>query len=230
MIRTLVSLLLLTSLGQAFGQTHGIKVNPLGLAGRNLTIGYEYVTNDRQSVAVNLNLSLGLPGAASDALADELSAGGTTGAVSLSGFSITPQYRFYGAKKGAPQGFYIAPFLRFGNRNITATGSYDGQSADIDFSTTALGAGFQLGTQWLIKERVSIDWYFLGLGANFQAFSGRFVSDEILSIEDDIRQQINDLPIIGDRLEYSVSGNELLAEISLLIPFFRSGISLGIFF
>ncbi|MBX9890955.1 MAG: DUF3575 domain-containing protein [Chitinophagaceae bacterium] len=37
----------------------------------------------------------------------------------LRGFGITPEFRYYASEKGAMEGFYLAPFLRYQHYEIT---------------------------------------------------------------------------------------------------------------
>ncbi len=211
-------------------QSNVIKVNPLGLAANSVTLGYERVIGEKQAFAVHVNMLLGVPGWADRLLEEELSAQNAEGTADLSGIAITPQYRFYTGKKGAPRGFYIAPYLRYTDRTLEATSFYEGDASDLNFNLSGIGGGVQLGVQWLIGGRVALDWYFLGLGANYSTFNGVYTADNMDEIELDIREDVNDLPIIGDQVEISRQGNELTVTIKTMLPAFRSGLSLGLFF
>jgi len=68
----------------------------------------------------------------------------------LRGFGITPEFRYYASKdKGAMNGFYVAPFVRYQNYTI---------SEDINKGTlSTVGGGLLLGSQWLLKGGLNID-------------------------------------------------------------------------
>lgn len=226
-----VSCFLLLLIGQGVAQENLVKINPLGLLGRSLTLGYERVIQDKQSFAVNLNFSLGLPGTTTSLLEDALSSEGVDeGSIGLSGIMITPQYRFYAGQKGAPRGFYFAPYVRYSSRTVKFGGQFDGTSTDVSFRLSGIGVGFQLGAQWLINDQISIDWYFLGLGANYNTLTATYTAPNAAEIEADVLDELTDLPIIGSGITTEVSGNELRAKASAILPGFRSGISLGFAF
>src|SRR5690606_35117457 len=76
------------------------------------------------------------------------------------------------------RGFYIAPYARYGSlgfsqiSNVNTT-VYDeeGNATTVDQLKTGIavsryGFGLKFGSQWLIKDKVSIDWNFGGLGAD----------------------------------------------------------------
>lgn len=68
---------------------------------------------------------------------------------------VTTEYRYYLSETYAPQGVYLAPFLRYYQID--------------DFSI--LGGGLIIGKQVLFKDKVTID-YFLGPSINGYNFDG----------------------------------------------------------
>ena len=70
---------------------------------------------------------------------------------SFSGFGITPEYRFYLSETEAPQGVYIAPFLRYQDFSLTESTS----TSKATLST--FGGGLILGKQWIFKEKIALD-------------------------------------------------------------------------
>ena len=71
----------------------------------------------------------------------------------FSGFGLTPEYRFYLSDTEAPQGVYIAPFVRYQNFSVS-NGPNKG-------TLTTVGGGLIIGKQWIFKEKVALD-IFLG--------------------------------------------------------------------
>ena len=99
----------------------------------------------------------------------------------LTGFSISPAVRFYPTvKKETPRGFYLEGFFKYQKNEIGLGYDLDinglldpnapantfpaTQTYDFVGSVTATGGGIALGTQWLIGDRFSIDWKWLGAG------------------------------------------------------------------
>ena len=69
----------------------------------------------------------------------------------LSGFGITPEFRFYPSKKEDMKGFYLAPFVRYQNFSLT-------QDATASKGTfTSFGGGVLIGGQFLFGDIVTLD-------------------------------------------------------------------------
>ena len=80
-------------------------------------------------------------------------AGFTIGDTKFSGIGITPEYRFYLSDTEAPQGVYVAPFVRYQDFTVS-NGSDKG-------TITTMGGGLIIGKQWIFKEKIALD-IFLG--------------------------------------------------------------------
>ena len=98
-----------------------------------------------------------------------------------------------------------------------------------------MNLGFQLGTQFLIAKRVTLDLYFLGLEAGFLSGNVNAVSDQLSdanNVKDDLDKAIADLPsFIGKKITVTQTGNRVNAKASSIpYPWIRGGISIGIAF
>ncbi len=71
----------------------------------------------------------------------------------IRGFGITPEYRFYLSESAAPEGFFVAPYARYLNYDLT---NDDRTKANMQ----SFGAGLIIGQQYIFKERVSFEWFF----------------------------------------------------------------------
>lgn len=69
----------------------------------------------------------------------------------FTGIGITPEMRFYLGDDAAPQGFYVAPFLRYTNFKLTEELTNGGASL------STFGGGAIVGKQWIFKEKFSLD-------------------------------------------------------------------------
>lgn len=78
--------------------------------------------------------------------------------VELRGWSITPEFRYYATQKGAMQGFYVAPFMRYGNFEV------DDKISKGELKT--IGGGLLVGKQWIFTKGISLD-TFIGPSYNF---------------------------------------------------------------
>jgi hypothetical protein len=94
----------------------------------------------------------------------------------LSGFGVTPEFRFYLSETPAPDGFYVAPFLGFMRFTVEDTdfGSYKGTS-------TNFGGGVVAGRQWIFKDRVSFDIF---IGPEYTSSSVKVENGNKEDIED----------------------------------------------
>jgi hypothetical protein len=87
----------------------------------------------------------------------------------------TLEYRFYPAGH-APTGWYIAPFIRYANMDISNDYTYHSQDgalhqAHLEASFSAGGAGILLGYQFLMGKHLGLDLWLLGpfYGTNVKA-------------------------------------------------------------
>jgi Protein of unknown function (DUF3575) len=122
----------------ASAQQNVIKINILAPIVKTFNVQYERALND------NSSLQLGF-----------FYTGFSSGDSKFSGFGITPEYRFYLSETAAPQGVYIAPFVRYQSFSIED----DVTNSEGDFS--AFGGGVIIGKQWIFKEKIALD-MFLG--------------------------------------------------------------------
>jgi hypothetical protein len=71
------------------------------------------------------------------------------------GFGITPEYRFYlSASQQAPTGFYVGPFLRYQDVDLSLA-----NNSAFTANLSSFGGGVVLGGQWVFSDIVSLDVY-----------------------------------------------------------------------
>ncbi len=209
----------------------------LGLGGLglgNISLNYERTFTDSRAASLTAGLLVPrkLPSFIYDILSEEIDLEADN---KISGFYIMPEYRFYPSYKIAPEGFYIAPFLRFNYYTLNMSGDFDDITADINGKFTGFGGGVQFGMHWIIKERISIDFYMAGIGFYYDNVSMRFESDDpdvnwdIL--RNDIEVDVKGIPVLGEKTEFEVKEGEYVdAKSSFLFPGLRCGVSVGIVF
>lgn len=96
----------------------------------------------------------------------------------IRGFGITPEYRYYLSEKGNMQGFFVAPFLRYQNFQLTSEVTlFNAQEDNATFS--GIGGGLLIGGQWIFKKRISLDLW------GGPSYSGGNIKLEGNSTEDD---------------------------------------------
>jgi hypothetical protein len=69
----------------------------------------------------------------------------------FSGYGITPEFRFYLSSTNAPQGAYIAPYLRYQSFTLTD------KETDGKGTYASMGGGLLVGKQWILKDKISVD-------------------------------------------------------------------------
>ncbi|GCC52189.1 DUF3575 domain-containing protein [Chryseotalea sanaruensis] len=136
----LLSLFLIPTLMSA--QENTFKINILSPIFKTLNLQYEHKIKENSSVQLGFFYT-----------------GYSVGETSFSGFGITPEYRFYLSSTEAPQGVYVAPFLRYQSFNLSE------ESTDSEATFTTIGGGAIIGKQWIFKEKVVLD-LFIGPAYN----------------------------------------------------------------
>lgn len=153
--------LLLTGMfltSESFGQKSVVKSNLANLLISGGSVHYEHILNEGSSVQAGIFISsLGIE------------------ETRFSGFGFVPQYRFYlGKKNDIPHGFFFAPLLSYQNFSLETDVSNTNQRAKATYSL--IGAGADLGKQWLINRGFSIE---LSIGATFNSTSLKIQTDNI---------------------------------------------------
>jgi hypothetical protein len=217
---------------------NAVKFLPIDLAFNS--IGFEY--ERKISLKNSLLLGIGIPSSKPfpgiynlDDPNDEL----VSDDMSLMTFRLA--YRHYSKEHLQPKGFYSSPYFKY--QNISATGIIQTEddngvpyNENLDFNSKTYSLGLQLGYQWLIAKRVTIDWYFLGFEVGLASVDANVTSSngaEIDNIYNDVLDAVNDMPSIWqDRITVSKQGtNQVVVKgNSLPYPWLRSGISIGIAF
>lgn len=130
---------------------------------RNINLSYERVLKPHRSFSVNGGIFL-LP---TSGIFDSLNIQNT---VKQSGFSVSGDYRFYFKNrnlKQAPDGLYWGPYASFHHyqfeNDISVLNNPNIQGDLIlDGNFNIISAGVEIGYQFIIKERLSIDLIFMG--------------------------------------------------------------------
>lgn len=152
------------------------------------------------------------------------------------GFQIAPELRFYTGDKEGPRGFYIGPRLNFSSYTATLKGSHTYGSAPVKTSEdkivinyTNVGLGVQMGYQWLINDKVSIDWGFLGAGLGLGTITGTGTTDDTGQLQkwaDDANSYTQSNALLKS-LGVNKDGTSLTVRGSNVFPSFRSSLTIG---
>jgi len=147
-----------------------VKTNFISLGFRNLSLAAEYAFH--KNLTGGLGFRFMMPYDLSS-----FAGGGQT--LKMSGYAITPEFRFYPGKKSehlAPHGFYIGLYGRISNFSMdmdvpldaptvngVAVPGISGATLNINGNLKQMGGGFIMGMQWAKKSFV-FDWSLIGLG------------------------------------------------------------------
>jgi hypothetical protein len=224
-----------------------VKFLPINLPFQSISFEYERMINAKNSFTLGVGLpnqksligKYGIKGGPGQII--EAGSDPRLNSLELGTMHIRAAYRHYFGKRMLPKGFYIEPYLKY--QEIKGTASIEGidnqhqpYEGKLDVNLNSMNFGFQLGTQFLIAKRVSLDFYSLGLEAGLLSGNVTATSDQIAdadNIKADIEDVIADLPsFIGDKLTVTQpSGTKVNIKASNFpYPWLRCGISIGIAF
>lgn len=144
--------------------------NPFIFSSRSIVFGYERVLNKKHSFTVNF----GFTGFRNLDITDSDSLLANT-EIDSRGFNISADYRFYLAKENkysAPRGVYIGPYYSynlFGRKNSWLLTSTNGSNLQVesDLSLNVHTLGFEMGYQFIFRDRLTVDMILLGPGVGW---------------------------------------------------------------
>lgn len=158
--------------------------------------------------------------------------------------SFLAGYRTYLSKKHM-RGLYFEPYFKYVHHTSEGTGNadLDGDNVVMNFTNeyNGIGAGIQLGTQFIIAKKFVIDLFFLGPEINSSKNNFRAVevsttlpwtSVQASDAEKQIRDFINKFPFIRHRVNVMVDQNNktVVADFNGILPGYRIGVSFGFAF
>jgi len=214
-------------------QNLAIKWLPLGLYFGKLTLGGEYSIRKKQSLTFYVGIPVGIQ--------RNFDSDNNTADVKSKTTSVMAGYRFY-LGKSTMKGFYFEPYLKYLHNELEGTFNYNNDNPPSIYSTSnefsSFGIGGQLGFQILIAKRIVLDFFLVGPEANTVKENGSFtdVTNNIpwtpadaAEAEEDIKDAIEDIPIIGDKTEVKADQISKTVFISYkgFLPGVRTGFSIG---
>ncbi|MBT3386178.1 MAG: DUF3575 domain-containing protein [Prolixibacteraceae bacterium] len=152
------------------------------------------------------------------------------------GVSTSIEYRFFLGKSRAPQGLYIAPYLRYFNQSGMYSDVIGGDTFDVDARLNTFGLGAQIGYQLVIEEVFTIDFYFFGAGLDKYNLKLKYelqqpqTGFDYNTITDDVSEVFENINYLENKLNHEVNTNNLTSKLPFLFPGFRIGISVGFAF
>jgi hypothetical protein len=189
-----------------------VKLNltsPMIFGDNNYVLGYERTIGKHQSFSVHLGtFSLGQ---LLDINTDSIK--GLTTDIKSYGMSVSGDYRFYLKKENkynSPHGIYIGPYFAYNrfSRDFefeANTASFSGKlNADFLFSVTTVG--FQLGYQFVFRDRITLDMILFGPGVSRYKYKAELSTNLDAEEESELFQKIN------EKLQEKIPGFSLVIE------------------
>jgi hypothetical protein len=216
-----------------------------------INLHYERMITARQGA--NIMIGIGLPSTLSaadvaniNARAEATATTANTSQVkiksgSLSSFEVVGEYRFYVSDQEGPRGFYIAPQLYYKNFNGTLKGEHlpKGTNAkfaadEVQINLDMIDLGVQFGAQWLIADKVSIDWMILGIGGGVNSLSLSGKSDDTGKLDEwtvELKKSLGEdatAKAVGLSTASVLRSGDMIKVASPIFPlYFRTGLAVG---
>lgn len=150
----------------------------------------------------------------------------------LKGWHIKPEFVCYPSATNEPQGYYVGIYGKTDRYQLAFPSNKGGVQREISGGITRFGCGVMFGYQWVIKDVISIDWNFLGLGLDAYYFDLVVKSDDksdILTKEEarDLQDDLNDNGLFGKFKVESINSSTKITSPAIALPNFRFGLSIG---
>lgn len=159
-------------------------------------------------------------------------------AVQRGGFVVSADYRFFFKKRNAnpvPDGLYWGPYtslyhLNFDGRSDVYEDGNKVNSVGIETEFYMYNLGIQLGYQFIIKDRFSIDLFLVGPSFTHYNFLAKFDAQKPLDPDSEFYQDFEKIlstilpgsEVILDQVDFSTSGRARINYVG-----YRYGIQLG---
>lgn len=201
------------------------KINLTSLLFKNYSFQYERVVARKTSVALGVSVmpKTGLPFAKElrDQYETNSDAARAIDETQLSNFAITPEVRFYLGKKPAPAGFYIAPFVRYGQLKFDqfyrfTTSDQQQHVANIKGTINNIGGGLLIGTQWNLGKSLTLDWWIAGpiYGSSKGTLTGTDPKPIPAQDQTKVKNDIESFDLPGTDIKATVTANKIDVEMS----------------
>lgn len=218
-----------------------VKLNLLAFAFKTGSFQYEQVLTDKLSLVAGIRYSVprGLPSYFTSNITEpDLKRSFET--LKWGGYAVTPELRFYPGQKGAPRGFYLAPYFRYAkfNANMILSGTDTSSippttyTFDPKGSVSIVSGGLMIGAQWIAKAGFTFDWWIAGfhyglMNANF-SITDPAVSNLSQANKNEILNNWNaeNAGPFGN-FNASIEGNTFSAKLKSGVPGFRAGLTFG---
>ncbi|MCB0761388.1 MAG: DUF3575 domain-containing protein [Flavobacteriales bacterium] len=149
----------------------------------------------------------------------------------ITGFSVSLEHRWYTklARREANKP-YVALFGRYYQFDMAM--DFTDEQTDFHFALHSInaGVGVQVGIQYVIKDKVSIDLGLLGIG-----YARNYLSGEVITVGGDpnigkLEDDISEMPLLGNRIRLKAEDDKHVFNNRYGAPLYRGGIYFGVLF
>jgi hypothetical protein len=179
------------------GKKNGIKfnlTNPVIFGGNSFILGYERTIGKRQSLGIAIG-TYGLPKFGKGPNNDSIQ---VTRNMGQTGVHFSAEYRFYLGSENkfeAPRGVYIGPYYSFNQFKRGNTWRFNTQAiqgnVETEFALKAHTIGLELGYQFILWKRVSLDFVLLGPGIGIYDLNLKIKSNATVNQQSEMFQRFN---------------------------------------
>lgn len=209
-------------------QDNVVKLGLDGLANGKINLEYERVIMEHQSA--NIRASIYIPRSYPYGLESNL--GYAIVDDRITGFAINPEYRFYGKKHDAPEGFYTGVGFNYGQYSLNGDYMHNGALTENKVKLSFLGAGIQFGYQWVFNDMITVDWAFFGTRLNRITLSGESSTDtpgsiDYIGVRDDILEFQNSYTFLARNVDVEAGDDYLDISTHTFLPYPTMKLSIG---
>ena len=214
-----------------YGQKNTVRTSLSGFMTGEFNVSYERMTYENQSVLLRIGY-----------FQPTLSPVITENTITPSQYSFkdsrgtlqtSVDYRWYTKKQGLT-GFYFGPYLRYYGLRVDYSDNINSGLFGVEGSLNAIGAGIQLGYNFIIKEMFSIDLSFFGAGIDRNSVRLIYTTSQpgfdYSTIVDDVSEVFEDIPYFEKKLKNQINRDNLTTRLPFLFPGLRASIHVGIAF
>ena len=211
-----------------------IKLNLFALGLKNISVQYERVLSKRFSFAAGVRFmskgDIPLKSTFQD-LTDNPDTKKQIENITIGNTAFTPELRWYVGKKGAPQGFYIAPYARIAPYTASLPFLFDDGTVQKEINLAGdlntFTGGILFGAQWKLGKSLMLDWWILG--PNYGSSKGDIAGEKSLTASEQtaLRNELANLDIPLTNITYTVDRNGATLNFKGPWAGVRSGLCLG---
>ena len=202
-----------------------IKLNLPSLVMKTVNVQYERAIYGKTSVGIGVRLMPKGKAPFSSALEeidDQL------GSLEMGNIAITPEIKFY-MGKGVFKGFYIAPYLKYANYDLSIDYEYgdNGESIPLSGKLNTYTAGVLFGAQWRLAKKFYLDWSIFG--PQYGISRGNIAGKKALNAQEqaDLKQELDDIDLPVGEIRSTVNASGATVDLKGPWTGIRANIGIG---